>query len=123
MKLDAEECDIWILRLTIAFVVSNVWGNGAPVNVQSTRTTAATLLGTYHEFGFSHTRFISVVNGAFNDEHVTQRGCFLIRTACCTLTYAFRSRVKLLRMLLTQSGSKDQCLILYDRLFDLQNAC
>jgi hypothetical protein len=46
MKLDAEECDIWILRLTIAFVVSNVWVNGAPVNVESTRTTAATLLGT-----------------------------------------------------------------------------
>jgi hypothetical protein len=44
MKLDLEECDVWILMLKIAFVVSDVWGNGAPVNVES--TTAATLLGT-----------------------------------------------------------------------------
>jgi hypothetical protein len=34
MKLDLEECDVWILMLTIAFVVSDVWGNGAPVNVE-----------------------------------------------------------------------------------------
>jgi hypothetical protein len=36
MKLDLEECDVWILMLKIAFVVSDVWGNGAPVNVEST---------------------------------------------------------------------------------------
>jgi hypothetical protein len=81
MKLDLEECDVWILVLKIAFVVSDVWGNGAPVNVES--TTAATLLGTTNlDFRNSHTRFISVVDGAFDDEHVTQRGGFLIRTAC-----------------------------------------
>jgi hypothetical protein len=26
MKLDLEECDVWILMLKIAFVVSDVWG-------------------------------------------------------------------------------------------------
>jgi hypothetical protein len=85
MKLDLEECDVWILMLTIAFVVSNVWGNGAPVNVES--TTAATLLGTMNlDFRNSHTRFISVVDGAFDDEHVTQREFYRNKIILAVLT-------------------------------------